>query len=163
VSLFIAAGWTGVRGFSPLRVVALAQGSPTRSFVVWWHPWTSAKIDAKVSDGSLFGVITVERDYRAIAEALTGESSSHPINLPFALHDSQPARFQIEPWPAGSKRPRTHEILFKFWPPGAEPGSAEPWTCRCGRSESGDLSGHGHWEWLVPVHYYDISDGCSSF
>ncbi|MGN9804471.1 hypothetical protein [Micromonospora sp. L32] len=104
------------------------------------------------ADGAgLFGSITVPRDYRVKAEAVSGNARS-PISLPLLLRAGTHS-FEIEKWPRGREEPQTEFVLVRFWPP-AEVDEVEHWTCPCDRPIA-DGDGPGHWEWRVPLDYYN--------
>lgn len=105
-----------------------------------------------VVPATLFGTITVPRDYRVRAEAVTDNSHS-PIGLPLLLRANQPYRFAIEGWPPDRTEPRAQAVRVRFWPP-ADIDDVDRWTCPCDRpaSEETDRS-PGHWVWLAPIQY----------
>jgi hypothetical protein len=115
-------------------------------------PPAPAFIEAFYKGNSLFGKIKVPHDYRVAADGVYGTDASHQIGLPMLLRANQQQEFQIEPWPAGSKEPKTKEIRFRFWPP-LESDDAPSWGCPCGEPMGETLDGPGHWEWVVPVVY----------
>lgn len=106
---------------------------------------------------SLWGSITVTRDYRVRADRVTGNGSS-TLGLGMLLRAGN-RDFEIEQWPADRMTPQATGIRLKFWPPDATDGT-EPWTCPCGRNtEFGDGSGPGHWEFLVPIEMPQLPSG----
>lgn len=123
-----------------------------------FRPELPNEIEAQKRDASLFGSITVDRDYRIAATGLYDESSSHEIGMPLLIRAGQPQSFQIDHLPPGAKEPRTKAILFRFWPPVADVDGVEPWACPCGQPATENVNGKGHWERRVPVHYYDALD-----
>jgi hypothetical protein len=104
---------------------------------------------------NLFGSVTVPRPYRVRIEALTGDSS-RPLHVSLVLRERVEHRFEIEQMPPDRRRPQAQVVRFRFWPP-IEADDVVPWTCPCGRPvEMGSGTGPGHWEWRVPLEYYDV-------
>lgn len=121
-------------------------------------PGLPGQIAAVVEKGqhtgeSLFGEITVPRDYRVHALAWTGTSHTPIAGLPLLLTANHPHRFHIEHWPPGREEPQTREVRFRFWPPVADLDDTDAWTCPCGRPTGEDTNGPGHWEARVQVVY----------
>ncbi|MEH1055902.1 hypothetical protein V6U89_11900 [Micromonospora sp. CPCC 206171] len=101
---------------------------------------------------TLFGTVTVPRDYRVRGFAVRGNSSS-PIGLDLLLHAGRPYRFAIEQWPKDRMEPVAEYVLFRFWPP-AEVDDVDAWRCPCDRPQAdGNEWTPGHWEWRAPVQY----------
>ncbi|WP_422734058.1 hypothetical protein ACN26Y_00340 [Micromonospora sp. WMMD558] len=101
---------------------------------------------------TLWGTVTLPRDYRVRAFAVSGNSSSQ-ISLDLLVHAGRPYRFAIEQWPPGRTEPVAEYVLFRFWPP-AETDDVDAWRCPCDRAQAdGDERTQGHWEWRVPVQY----------
>lgn len=111
-----------------------------------------ATVDGEGQFRTLFGTITVPRDYRVRGEAVLGHNSgvSH-LGLPLVLRANRTYRFQIENWPDSRRIPTAKELRFRFWPP-VKVDPVEHWTCECGKVVlDGGGTGPGHWEWTVPV------------
>ncbi|MFC4535278.1 hypothetical protein [Sphaerisporangium dianthi] len=99
---------------------------------------------------SLYGSITVPRDYRVNAQAWYGNGYG-PVDLPLLLRAHQTYDFCIEPWPALDAEPNTKEVRFRFWPP-TEADDTEIWTCPCGGPTGEDpTNSKPHWELRVPL------------
>jgi gas vesicle protein len=99
----------------------------------------------------LFGTLTVPRDYRVRAEAVTKGGSRTGLTLPALLHAGRSCRFHIEQWLPGRNEPEVEHILFRFWPP-TDADEVEAWKCPCPRRPV-DGDERGHWEWRAPVQY----------
>ncbi|MEV4820199.1 hypothetical protein [Micromonospora tulbaghiae] len=100
---------------------------------------------------TLFGTITVPRDYRVRAVAVRGNSSA-PIGLDLLLYAGRPYRFAIEQMHPNRTEPVAEYVLFRFWPP-AEIDDVDTWQCPCDRPQADGDNRPGHWEWRAPVEY----------
>jgi hypothetical protein len=107
--------------------------------------------------GSLFGAITLPRGYRVKAEARIGRSRTE-LSLGMVVAPGREVEFQIEPWHPEQEKPRTDEIVFRFWPPVEGADDVSAWACGCGRPSGEAMDGPGHWEQRVKVSYYRIED-----
>ncbi|WP_248965433.1 hypothetical protein [Sphaerisporangium perillae] len=123
------------------------------------HPTDQTKIEARLNGTSgrrsLFGTITVNREYRADAVAMLDEKTTTPIaNLPLLLRPNEEYGFHIEHWPEGRKAPQTQRLRFKFWPPIAELDDVD-WTCPCGRplAREETQEHRAHWEVILPIYF----------
>jgi hypothetical protein len=121
-------------------------------------PPPAINADRKTSDAGgdvLTGSITVPRDYRVRGEAISGDTS-WPLDLDLVLRANRAYEFEIEKWPPGRTEPRAKELRFRFWPP-EEVDCVPAWSCPCDRPLGGGSNARsgGHWEWRVPVEYYD--------
>ncbi|GAB3428606.1 hypothetical protein GCM10027569_72280 [Flindersiella endophytica] len=104
---------------------------------------------------ALMGSVVLPRDFRVRATAIMGPNASAPIGMPLVIRANQPQSFEIEHWPDDKTHPTVKEIRFRFWSP-VEGDGVEPWSCQCGRPSDDGESAPGHWEWTVPVSYYDV-------
>ncbi|MEH1058343.1 hypothetical protein V6U89_24425 [Micromonospora sp. CPCC 206171] len=101
---------------------------------------------------TLFGVVSVPRDYRVRAEAVIEGGGHTALGLPLLLHAGRSYRFTIEQWPPGRMNPQVEFVLFRFWVPVEEIDKVAGWDCPCDRPMI-DGSDRGHWEWRAPIQY----------
>lgn len=133
-------------------------------------PQAPPTIEAFHKGNSLFGSITVPRDYRVAADGIYRAGGSQKLALPLLLRANQQQEFQIELWPDGVQAPRsadvrkptTKEIRFRFWPP-IESDDAPPWDCPCGQPTgetwTARVTGNGRCRSYTTVHAIG-SSGC---
>lgn len=108
--------------------------------------------------GSLFGAITLPRGHRVKAEALMVGGSRSELSLGMVTAADREVGFQVEPWHPEQEKPRTEEIVFRFWPPVEGADDVPAWGCGCGRPTGEGMDGPGHWERRVTVSYQPVEN-----
>jgi hypothetical protein len=108
-----------------------------------WQTWVGGR-------HSLFTAVTVDHDYRVLADAISWNGNS-VTRLPIdaVLHAGRETPVFVEAFAPGQTEPKAEAIRFRFWPP--VPGDGvDVWTCGCDEPELAD-GGVGHWTRTVQV------------
>lgn len=105
------------------------------------------RLQASRAGASLFGEITVGRDYRMSAIGRYDKRSTYDIAHGRLVRANVPTKLTLETWPADRTEPETVEIEFRFWPalPGAD---VDGWSCPCDKETEHPV---GHWRFVVPI------------
>lgn len=105
---------------------------------------------ASHAGGSLFGEITVRRDYRMSATGRFRRGGEHRIKDRQLIRANVTELLHIETWAPDRKEADTVEIEFRFWP-ALPQDDADAWECPCGKAADDPA---GHWRFVVPVEPY---------
>lgn len=96
---------------------------------------------------SLFGEITVGRDYRMSAIGRYDTNSTYDIAHGRLVRANVPTKFALETWPPDRTEPETVEVEFRFWPALPREG-VDGWGCPCDKEPEHP---EGHWRFTVPI------------
>jgi hypothetical protein len=96
---------------------------------------------------TLFGEITVGRDYQMSAIGRYATNSAYDIAHGRLVRANVPIRFALETWPPDRREPATAEIEFRFWP-AVRRSDVDGWVCPCDKEAEHP---EGHWRFVVPI------------